>query len=90
MWGSSNCLIFMNLYGHEILQVITNDTCVALSLRPTYGKFLRYRICTDAMKVEFLDTTEFLKFKEKHAGELNAAVSHARSWGHRKVACWFF
>lgn len=49
--------------------MITNETCVALSLRPSYGKFLRYRICIDSMTVEFLDTTEFLKFKEKHAGK---------------------
>jgi len=49
--------------------VVTNEKCVALSLRPSYGKFMRFRICSDAMNVEFLDTTEFLKFKEKHAGE---------------------
>ena len=81
-WGSSRCFIVRKLHGHELLQVITNATCVALSLRPTYGKFLRYRICTDAMKVEFLDTTEFLKFKEKHAGELDAIGSHACSSEH--------
>ena len=50
-------------------QVIVNDQCVALSLRPSYGKFMRFRICTDAMHVEFMDTTEFLKFKELHGGE---------------------
>ena len=50
------------------MQVIANDKCVALSLRPSYGKFMRFRICTDAMHVEFMDTTEFLKFKELHGG----------------------
>ena len=81
-WGSSENSLLIMLHGHELLQVITNATCVALSLRPTYGKFLRYRICTDAMKVEFLDTTEFLKFKEKHAGELDGPVSYASSSEH--------
>ena len=56
------------------MQVIADHQCVALSLRPSYGKFMRFRICTDAMQVEFIDTTEFLKFKELHGGRstLNA------------------
>ena len=88
--GGVQSVISRKLQGHESLQVITDDTCVALSLRPTYGKFLRFRICTDAMKVEFLDTTEFLKFKEIHAGELNAATSHTSWLERQKAACWFF
>ena len=50
------------------MQVIADDQCVALSLRPSYGKFMRFRICTDTMQVEFMDTTAFLKFKELHGG----------------------
>ncbi len=50
------------------MQVIADDQCVALSLRPSYGKFMRFQICTDAMQVEFMDTTAFLKFKELHGG----------------------
>ncbi|CAL5226213.1 g9052 [Coccomyxa viridis] len=59
-------------------EVIADHQCVALSLRPSYGKFMRFRICTDAMQVEFMDTTEFLKFKELHGAEVDAAEAY---WG---------
>ena len=55
--------------------MIADHQCVALSLRPSYGKFMRFRICTDGMKVEFMDTTEFLKFKEMHGGR---SISEAK------------
>jgi hypothetical protein len=55
--------------------VVANDSYVVISVRPSYGKFFRYRICIDTMHVEYLDVTEFLKFKEKHAGKSLACPS---------------
>jgi hypothetical protein len=56
-------------------QVIANDSCVVISVRPSYGKFYRYRIGMDTMRVDYLDVTEFLKFKERHAGRSMACTS---------------
>lgn len=41
--------------------------CLALSLRPTVGRFLHCQICLDSLAVTDLSISEYLKFKERLA-----------------------
>ena len=47
------------------MQVVVVPPCLALSLRPTVGRFLHCQICLDSLAVTDLSISEYLKFKER-------------------------
>lgn len=57
------------------MQVVVVPPCLALSLRPTVGRFLHCQICLDSLAVTDLSISEYLKFKERLASApLNGRV----------------
>lgn len=50
------------------MQVVVVQPCIALSLRPTVGRFLHCQICADSLGIDDLSISEYQKFKERLAG----------------------